>query len=344
MIPLAASRGASTNGCLFVLSFAFVRSGARSIRLRGLGTCGKSGLLFRCCRQWHPGEVPGSADTSGDWFPLGRRGMWRALPLSLPRRRRDCDLWATCGQDFWFIRWHRAHCAAAGDMLSMHGKNPPTRPCDGRGPPSNIASNPLYRPAGGDGRGKSHGGGARKRRVLILRTVTCSFFTRLHSLWSPARGKGTPAACAHARAIEHRWREPAVECVGVKMHFFFWRLFSLRLMDCVRLCSFSVNSPRRRLFTPRPVTVGKSRLSYRLAANVVVFVVSLCFLPSCCARRCARCVFLHPVTSEKALEFTLRGVCTNWFTQFYDCLKTISAAGSPPITWYFSASDTKYLY
>lgn len=55
LLPAAALR--QTDVCLSVcLSVAFVRSGARSIRLRGLGTCGKSGLLFRRRRQWRRGR------------------------------------------------------------------------------------------------------------------------------------------------------------------------------------------------------------------------------------------------------------------------------------------------
>lgn len=86
----------------------------------------KDGLSLYCCYcgvggmvQWAlrlSGGGAGSPDTPGDWFPLWRQGMWCAHPLFLPDTIvRLCDLWATCGQDFWFIRWHRADCASVSN-------------------------------------------------------------------------------------------------------------------------------------------------------------------------------------------------------------------------------------
>lgn len=54
-----------------------------------------------------------SSNTPGDWFPQWRQNMWCAHPLFLlDTKVWLCDLWDTCGRDFWFIGSHIADCTS----------------------------------------------------------------------------------------------------------------------------------------------------------------------------------------------------------------------------------------
>lgn len=142
--------------------------------------------------------------------------------------------------------------------MAQYAQQPPPRRT---GPPSNTASNPLYRPWG-DGRENLIAVGLEPACFDSSHNDIFIFHMTARSLeW-----KGT-SAHTHPRSIESRWRGTTSRICECKNSFYWW--LGSRLMDNVHFCLFWVNTPRRCLFTPRNTLSFKPDLALEFCFSVL---------------------------------------------------------------------------